>query len=257
MGAVVSVEHGAMNAHAPTWKGAKIFLEPKNSSVGATVNIMMSASLAEGRTVIENAAREPEIVNLADYLRKAGAFISGDGTSTITIQGVESLRGVEHEVFNDRIEAGTFLAAAGITGGDVKVVGLSPRSPARVPGQAGRGGRRDRVRREVDSRQVQRHPARHGRDDGSLPGFATDLQPLFVTMMCRAVGPLGRGKKALHRPLQLRFRTGRAWARPSSATTTWRSVNGVGKLRAPSWKATDLRAGRPVMAGCGRRAAPR
>ena len=108
MGAEIVIEHGAMIAHAPTWKGATIYLEPKNSSVGTTVNIMMSACLASGETTIENAAREPEVVNLADFLNKMGGKVYGAGTSTITIEGVEELHGAQHTIYNDRIEAGTF-----------------------------------------------------------------------------------------------------------------------------------------------------
>ncbi|RYG55979.1 UDP-N-acetylglucosamine 1-carboxyvinyltransferase, partial [bacterium] len=124
MGAQIVVEHGSMIAHAPVWAGATIYLEPKNSSVGATVNIMMAACLAEGTTTIENAAREPEVVNLADFLNKMGGKVQGAGTSTIVIEGVEELHGAEHSIFNDRIEAGTFLAAAGVTGGDITIRGL-------------------------------------------------------------------------------------------------------------------------------------
>jgi UDP-N-acetylglucosamine 1-carboxyvinyltransferase len=210
---------------------------------------MMSASLAEGRTVIENAAREPEIVNLADYLRKAGAFISGDGTSTITIQGVESLRGVEHEVFNDRIEAGTFLAAAGITGGDVKVVGLSPDhlpvfldklAEAGVEIECGEKWIRAKSSGILRATDVTTAP---------FPGFATDLQPLFVTMMCRA-----EGRSVIEESIYTgRFnyvseltRMGASIERHDNLAV----VNGVGKLSGALVEASDLRAGAAlVLAG--------
>ena len=125
MGAQITVEHGAMVAKANYWRGAEIYLEPKNSSVGATVNVMMAATLATGTTTIENAAREPEVTNLAELLNKMGAKISGAGGATITIEGVAELTGAEHEVYADRIEAGTYLAAAGMTQGDVTVRGLN------------------------------------------------------------------------------------------------------------------------------------
>src|SRR5690606_5187622 len=101
------------------WEGAKVLLEHKNSSVGATVNIMMAACLANGTTTIENAAREPEVINLADFLNKMGGRVAGAGTSTITIEGVTELHGAEQEIYNDRIEAGTFVAAAVATRGEV------------------------------------------------------------------------------------------------------------------------------------------
>ena len=249
MGAVVAVEHGAMQARAPIWKGAKIFLEPKNSSVGATVNIMMAASLAEGRTVIENAAREPEIVNLADYLRKMGALISGDGSSTITIQGVVALRGAEHTVFNDRIEAGTFLAAAGITGGDVKVTGLSPdHLPVFLDKMAEAG-----VEIEVGEKWIR------ARSNGILratdvttapfPGFATDLQPLFVTMMCRA-----EGRSVIEESIYSgRFNYVSELSRMGARIERHENVavvNGVSKLSGALVEAPDLRAGAAlVLAG--------
>ncbi|MGV2788460.1 UDP-N-acetylglucosamine 1-carboxyvinyltransferase, partial [Clostridium perfringens] len=93
------------------------------ASVGATENIMMAATLAEGITVIENAAKEPEIVDLANYLNAMGAKVRGAGTGVIRIEGVEKMHGVKHNVIPDRIEAGTFMAAAAITGGDVYVEG--------------------------------------------------------------------------------------------------------------------------------------
>ena len=98
-------------------KGGTIYLDVP--SVGATENIMMAATLAEGKTVIENCAKEPEIVDLANYLNKMGAKIVGAGTETIRIQGVEKLHGTEHTIIPDRIEAGTFMVAAAVTGGDV------------------------------------------------------------------------------------------------------------------------------------------
>ncbi|MGV2806848.1 UDP-N-acetylglucosamine 1-carboxyvinyltransferase, partial [Clostridium perfringens] len=98
-------------------RGAKVYLDV--ASVGATENIMMAATLAEGITVIENAAKEPEIVDLANYLNAMGAKVRGAGTGVIRIEGVEKMHGVKHNVIPDRIEAGTFMAAAAITGGDV------------------------------------------------------------------------------------------------------------------------------------------
>ncbi len=188
MGASIIIEHGAMIAHADTWKGAKIYLEPKNSSVGTTVNIMMSACLAEGETTIENAAREPEVINLADFLNKMGGKVFGAGTSTITIEGVRELHGAEHTVFNDRIEAGTYLSAVGLAGGDVTVKGISP---AHLPVFLDRLSAAGLFIQQGHDwvRAVKRHTLRAiDVSTGPFPGFATDLQPPLVAMMLRSDG---------------------------------------------------------------------
>lgn len=119
MGAVIEQRGGDITARAERLKGAYIYLD--FPSVGATQNLMMAATLAEGKTVIENAAREPEIVDLALLLTKMGANIKGAGTETLTIIGVETLHGAKHDVVQDRIEAGTFMVAAAMTGGNVLV----------------------------------------------------------------------------------------------------------------------------------------
>src|SRR5699024_4591485 len=120
MGAKVHVGNGFVEAKVNgRLQGAKIYLDMP--SVGATENIMMAAALAEGKTVIENCAKEPEIVDLANYLNKMSAKIIGAGTETIKIEGVEKLTGAEHTVIPDRIEAGTFMVASAITGGDVLI----------------------------------------------------------------------------------------------------------------------------------------
>ncbi|MBS4218916.1 UDP-N-acetylglucosamine 1-carboxyvinyltransferase [Bacillus sp. FJAT-49711] len=124
MGAKVKVENGFIEATADKLRGAKIYLD--FPSVGATQNIMMAAVLAEGSTVIENCAKEPEIVDLANYLNSMGAFVRGAGTGTIRIEGVEKLYGADHTIIPDRIEAGTFMVAAAITGGNVLVQGAVP-----------------------------------------------------------------------------------------------------------------------------------
>lgn len=188
MGAQVEIQHGAMLATAPEWKGAHIYLEPKNSSVGATVNVMMSACLAKGTTTIENAAREPEVVNVAEFLNKMGGKVLGAGTSTITIEGVDELSGAEHTVYNDRIETGTYLAAAVLSRGDVCVTGLDPAhlpiyldkfQSAGIEISTGNDWIRAKHTGTLRPTDITTAP---------FPGFATDLQPLFVTAMCIAEG---------------------------------------------------------------------
>src|SRR5690625_6678351 len=120
MGATVEVGHGYVEATIPNnsrLRGAKIYLDMP--SVGATENIMMAATLAEGTTIIENSAKEPEIVDLANYLNKMGAKIVGAGTETIRIEGVDQLIGTEHTIIPDRIEAGTYMVAAAISKGKI------------------------------------------------------------------------------------------------------------------------------------------
>lgn len=250
MGAEIQIDHGAMIARAPRWDGARIYLEPKNSSVGATVNIMMAACLAKGTTTIENAAREPEVLNLAEFLNKMGGKISGAGGSTIEIEGVEALHGAEHAVFNDRIEAGTFLAAAGLTGGDITVRGLNPShlpifldklNEAGVFIQSGdnwiRASRSNRPLRAVDV------------STAAFPGFATDLQPPFVAMMLRA-----DGRAAIHENLyDGRFNYIPELLRMGADIDldgTTALVQGVPRLSGAEVMSTDLRAGAAlVLAG--------
>jgi UDP-N-acetylglucosamine 1-carboxyvinyltransferase len=119
MGADIEVEGGYIRARADRLKGARLLMDLV--TVTGTENLMMAAALADGETIIENAAREPEVVDLADFLNAMGAKISGAGTDTIVIEGVESLKGTDYQVLPDRIETGTFLVAAAITGGHIKV----------------------------------------------------------------------------------------------------------------------------------------
>jgi len=124
MGASIDLVHGYMEAKAKRLRGAKIYLDLP--SVGATENLMMAASLAEGTTVIENAAKEPEIEELATVLNKMGAKIHGAGSNIVKVEGVDELHGVSHRVIPDRIEAGSFMVAAALTRGDVRVLGARP-----------------------------------------------------------------------------------------------------------------------------------
>ena len=119
LGAEVEIDHGFVEAKTEKLTGNKLYLD--FPSVGATENIMMAAALAEGTTIIENAAEEPEIVDLANFLNEMGANVKGAGTNTIKIKGVESLKGAEHTVIPDRIEAATYMVAAAMTKGDITV----------------------------------------------------------------------------------------------------------------------------------------
>ena len=251
MGAVTTVERGAMNAVAEHWHGASIYLEPKNSSVGATVNIMMAACLATGTTTIENAAREPEVVNLAEYLKKMGGKIRGAGTATITIQGVKELHGTEHTIYNDRIEAGTYLTAAGITGGDVTVHGLPPVHLSVYIDKLQEAGieitHGDRWIRAATVQPLRATDVA----TAPFPGFATDLQAPFLTMMC-----LAEGRSAIEENVfDVRFNYAAELLRMGADITLTENtaiVRGVSKLSGAEVQATDLRAGAAlVLAGLG------
>lgn len=186
LGADISLEHGYITAKAKRLKGARIYCD--TPTVTGTENLMMAASLAEGTTVLENAAREPEITDLADFLIKRGARIEGAGTDVVTIEGVRELHGGEHEVIPDRIEAGTYLAAGAMTGGDVTVTHCRPAHLEAVLmklRETGADVRADHTRVRITA------PRRlKGTDVKTLPypGFPTDMQAQMVALMCVAEG---------------------------------------------------------------------
>ncbi len=187
MGAEISVEHGDVIAKAPDGlKGKRVFFD--QVTVTGTENIMMAAVLADGETILENAAREPEVVNLADALRSLGAEIEGDGTGTITIQGVPSIAGGDVYTIADRIETATYLAAGLITGGDVTVTKTDPKLLDAFLARVKEAGATvevgdDFIRCAAPERlqAVNIHTMPH-------PGFPTDLQAQFMAMMCVADG---------------------------------------------------------------------
>ena len=186
LGATIEIDHGYIEVRADRLHGAVVPLD--YPSVGATENLLMAATAASGTTVIENAAREPEIVDLAKFLMSMGAQIDGAGTSAIRIEGGHALHGTTHEVIADRIEAGTFLAAAAVTGGDVTVRGLSPLYlELFLTKMRALGVRVDEADREI--RAIAGGPLSPV-DVSTLPhpGFATDLQAQFMVALTLAAG---------------------------------------------------------------------
>ncbi len=188
LGAQIQQAHGYIEAVAPQGlRGAAIRFE--RITVTGTEDLIMAAVLARGETVIENAAREPEVADLAALLVKMGAQIEGAGTATIRIRGVERLRGAEHAIIPDRIEAGTFLVAAAITGGDLTVTGCVPEHNGALITKLQAAG--------ADVTEVDASTLRV-RSDGGLrsadvttaeyPGFATDLQAQYLALMTQAEG---------------------------------------------------------------------
>ena len=190
MGAEVNVEHGYVHAKAPRLKGARLFTDMV--TVTGTENLMMAACLAEGDTVIENAAREPEVVDLAQCLVSMGAQISGAGTDVIRIRGVERLHGASHRIMPDRIETGTFLCAAAATGGEIRLTGTSAGYLDSVVDKLMDAGC------EIHSEKSPSFEAIHIQAPQRLravsirtapyPAFPTDMQAQFMAINCVAEG---------------------------------------------------------------------
>lgn len=187
MGAEVKVGNGFIEATVKDHlTGAKIYLD--FPSVGATENIMMAATLARGTTVIENAAKEPEIVDLANFLNKMGASVKGAGTGTIRIEGVTSLHGAEHSIIPDRIEAGTFMVAAAITGGNVLVKGAVPEHLTSLIAKMEEMG--VTIIEEREGLRVIAPETLKAADIKTMPhpGFPTDMQSQMMSLLLRANG---------------------------------------------------------------------
>ncbi|HEX5735253.1 MAG TPA: UDP-N-acetylglucosamine 1-carboxyvinyltransferase [Blastocatellia bacterium] len=187
LGASVSLEGGDVVARADRLQGREIYFD--KVTVTGTENLMMAASLADGETVLNNAAREPEVTDLADLLNKMGARIQGAGTSTIAIEGVRELGGAEHTIIPDRIEAGTFLAAAAITGGELEIVNCSPQHLTAVIDKIRETG----VRIEQPNSFALRVRAADSTMPSDVttlpyPGFPTDMQAQYMTLMTQARG---------------------------------------------------------------------
>jgi UDP-N-acetylglucosamine 1-carboxyvinyltransferase len=187
LGARITVEHGFINARAGRLRGGHVAFDMV--SVGATENLLMAATLAQGTTVIDNAAREPEIVDLADCLMAMGADIEGAGSSRIVVRGVERLHGARHDVVADRIEAGTFLVAGAITGGRVTVTHARPDTMDAVLERLAAAGadiaiEGDRITADMRGRR----PRAVDISTAPHPAFPTDMQAQFMALDCIAEG---------------------------------------------------------------------
>ena len=241
LGAKLELKHGYVHAEARGGlKGAEF--EFPFVSVGATENILMAATLAKGTTVLRNAAREPEIVDLAQCLRKMGAQIEGEGTDTITIQGVDRLHGATHPVVTDRIELGTYMLAPAITGGTVECLGGRMDLVAAFAEKLDAAG----VSVEETARGL-KVSRKNGRISGvdvttePFPGFPTDLQAQMMALLCTADGVSVLEEKIfenrfMHAPELTRMG---AQIEVHGGTAT---VTGVERLKGAPVMATDLRA---------------
>ena len=241
MGAVHKLEHGVVELSAKNGlRGKRVYLD--FPSVGATENIMMAATLAKGATTIENAAAEPEICDLADFLRKMGAEITGDGTDTIVIQGQKRLHGATHNVISDRIEAGTFMTAAAITGGDilleqVRQEHLTPviakltecNAKTEVTSSGLRVYRKGRLR----PIQLKTMP---------YPGFPTDMQALFMSLAAVTKGTSVITETVFENRFMHAAELQRMGA-DIKIDSRSAIIEGVDSLTGTSVRATDLRAG--------------
>lgn len=240
LGAQVSTIGGFIEAQADELIGAAIYLDVV--SVGATINIMLAAVLAEGQTVIDNAAREPHIVDVANFLNAMGADVRGAGTDTIRIKGVPALRGGTYCIIPDQIEAGTYMAAAAATGGDVLIKGVIPKHMESVSAKLCEMGVeviemddaiRVRRTRELTAVNIKTQP---------YPGFPTDMQPQMGVMLC-----IAKGTSIINESVwENRFRyTGELLRMGANIKVDGKVAvfEGVEKLTGASIKSCDLRAG--------------
>ncbi len=191
LGAHVVIEHGVVEASIPgrsgRLQGARIYLDCP--SVGATETLMMAATLAEGETILENVAQEPEVVDLANFCRAMGARIEGAGTNTIVIQGVERLHGADYAILPDRIEAGTFLVAGAITGSEISLWPVVPAHLRAVTAKLEEMG--CQIFEDTPDRlRIGANPQLRGVDIRTLPypGFPTDMQAQLMALMCVSSG---------------------------------------------------------------------
>lgn len=187
LGAEITLEHGYVEAVAKKGlKGARINFDI--STVGGTEHLMMAAALAKGETVLENAAREPEINDLADYINRMGGKIEGAGTDTIRIQGVKELSPAAYEVMPDRIEAGTFMCAAAMTGGDIRIKGMKLEHLDALTFKLMDTGAEITHRDDIVRIKGPSRPQAVNIKTRPYPGFATDMQAQFMALMCVADG---------------------------------------------------------------------
>ncbi|MDR3393020.1 MAG: UDP-N-acetylglucosamine 1-carboxyvinyltransferase [Sulfuriferula sp.] len=186
MGAEIHIEHGYIHAKAGRLQGARIFMD--TVTVTGTENLMMAATLAQGVTVLENAAREPEVVDLADCLIAMGAKISGAGSDTITITGVDSLHGASFNIMPDRIETGTYLVAAAMTQGKIKITHTRADTLDAVLDKLREAGAEIELGENSITLSMQQRPRAVSLKTAPYPAFPTDMQAQFMAMNCIADG---------------------------------------------------------------------
>ncbi len=240
LGTRVTIENGMVDARAASLSGASIYLDVV--SVGATMNIMLAAVKAKGLTVIENAAREPHIVDLANFLNSMGANIMGAGTGVIKIRGVEHLHGTQYSIIPDQIEAGTYMVAAAATGGDVTVENVTPKHLESIIAKLIETGAQIEEFDEAVRVRMSSRPKRCNVKTMPHPGFPTDMQPQIATLLSVAEGTSivteGVWDNRFRYVEQLTLMGASIQVDGKSAIIT-----GVEKLKPAPVRAVDLRAG--------------
>jgi len=243
LGAIIEMKEGYVKAKVNgRLKGARFIFDV--STVGGTEHIMMAAALAEGTTVLENCAREPEIIDLADFLNAMGAKVSGQGTDTITIEGVESLSGCDHHVIADRVEAATYLIAAAATGGHVKMRDVIPEHLDVVTSKLREAGADVTIGEDwIDLDMGGRRPKAVSLVTAPYPGFPTDLQAQFLAMNTIAEGTATVKETIFENRFMHVHEMNRMGAQIRlEGNNTTAIVEGVGVLEAAPVMANDLRA---------------
>jgi len=239
MGATITIEHGYMHARAERLRGARIVMDLV--TVTGTENLMMAAVLAEGGTILENAAREPEVADLAKCLIAMGARIAGAGTDVIRIEGVGSLAGTAYRVMPDRIETGTFLAAAAAAGGKIRLIGALPETLAATLGKLREAGAKIAVGKESIDVEMSGRPAAVSVRTAPYPDFATDMQAQFMALATIASGTSMITETIFENRMMHALEMQRLGADITIQGTT-AVVKGVARLQGAKVMATDLRA---------------
>jgi len=254
MGAEIAIEQGYIRARAKRLRGARLVLD--TVSVTGTENLMMAATLAQGETIIENAAREPEVIDLANFLASMGARIEGAGTDTIHVQGVDSLTGTEYTVLPDRIESGTYLVAGAITGGRVKINHTCPEHLDAVLAKLDEAGASLTLGSDwVELDMAGRRPKAVDLRTAPYPAFPTDMQAQFC-----ALNSIAEGAGAITETIfENRFMHAQELQRMGADLVIKGNTaitRGVAELKGAPVMATDLRASASlVLAGLAARGA--
>jgi len=239
MGAEIHIEHGYIHAKAARLQGARIFMD--TVTVTGTENLMMAATLANGVTVLENAAREPEVFDLAQCLIAMGAKIEGAGSDTITITGVETLHGATHKIMADRIETGTYLVAAAMTQGQVKLLGTRADTLDAVLEKLREAGAQIEVENDAISLSMQSRPRAVSIKTAPYPAFPTDMQAQFMALNCIADG-VSRVTETIFENRFMHVQEMQRLGADIEVEGNTALVRGVDKLEGAVVMATDLRA---------------
>ncbi|MES1999439.1 MAG: UDP-N-acetylglucosamine 1-carboxyvinyltransferase [Pseudomonadota bacterium] len=239
MGAEIHIEHGYIHAKAARLQGARIFMD--TVTVTGTENLMMAATLANGVTVLENAAREPEVFDLAQCLIAMGAKIEGAGSDTITVTGVETLHGATHKIMADRIETGTYLVAAAMTQGQVKLLGTRADTLDAVLEKLREAGAQIEVENDSISLSMQSRPRAVSIKTAPYPAFPTDMQAQFMALNCIADG-VSRVTETIFENRFMHVQEMQRLGADIEVEGNTALVRGVDKLEGAVVMATDLRA---------------